>query len=336
MFAIFLSLSLFLLACHSPGAQPGQGAILSKPRAKLLWRAGDPLPQYSWDKPQAYFELDEILEEISALAWLAEDRLLAVQDEDGLLFVLNARTGAIERQINFGPPGDYEGIAYTDTAIYILQAEGILYRLRDFVQGQGLRVDSFHLPFEAFNDFEGLEYEPEKERLLIVCKESGARLEDDFSYRAIYAWDIKTQQLSPLEPVWRLERPALLALADSLWAEEAPNDCLAKVHKRLPREHKKKKKDEAGEALAAPLPFKPSSLAIHPLTGHWYILSAVPCPSVLVYAPQTGQLLAWQALDEGLFPQPEGLCFSPQGKLYLSSEGLRKSQKGHLAVFEGL
>ena len=45
-----------------------------------------------------------------------------------------------------------------------------------------------------------------------------------------------------------------------------------------------------------------------------------------------GSLLSFQFIDKDLMPQPEGICFSPEGKLYISSEG-KKGDPGNLFEF---
>lgn len=65
--------------------------------------------------------------------------------------------------------------------------------------------------------------------------------------------------------------------------------------------------------------FKPSALAVHPATGHVYVLSSVRKAVAVLGAD--GALLTVRPLPEGLFPQPEGLAFTADGTLYISNEG---------------
>jgi uncharacterized protein YjiK len=46
-----------------------------------------------------------------------------------------------------------------------------------------------------------------------------------------------------------------------------------------------------------------------------------------------GTLKAFQFIDKELMPQPEGICFSPEGKIYISSEG-KKGEPGNLFEFD--
>ncbi len=97
--------------------------------------------------------------------------------------------------------------------------------------------------------------------------------------RAVYAFDPATRRLSAA-PVVTLSRDRL---------------------------------DAGGES------FKPSAIAVHPQSGHTYILSSVRRALAVVDAD--GALVAVGAFPARLLPQPEGLAFAPDGTLYVSSEG---------------
>jgi uncharacterized protein YjiK len=64
--------------------------------------------------------------------------------------------------------------------------------------------------------------------------------------------------------------------------------------------------------------FKPSGAAIHPLTGELYIISSVN--KLLVVADRRGEVREVYRLDEGVFKQPEGIAFEPDGTMIVSNE----------------
>ncbi|MBK7408618.1 MAG: SdiA-regulated domain-containing protein [Saprospirales bacterium] len=66
--------------------------------------------------------------------------------------------------------------------------------------------------------------------------------------------------------------------------------------------------------------FAPSALAIHPLTGHLYLLSSVG-KLLVVLDRETGAIIYVQKLKKSVHPQPEGICFDPDGTMYISNEG---------------
>ena len=48
-----------------------------------------------WDMP---IELNEI----SGIRWISDDKIAAVQDEEGILFIYNLQTNLVEKKISFG------------------------------------------------------------------------------------------------------------------------------------------------------------------------------------------------------------------------------------------
>ena len=71
-------------------------------------------------------------------------------------------------------------------------------------------------------------------------------------------------------------------------------------------------------------------IAIEPLSGNYFILSAVG--KKLAVFSITGQLICATALDPAIYKQPEGLAFSTVGDLIISDEG--KNGKGNLVVLK--
>jgi len=76
--------------------------------------------------------------------------------------------------------------------------------------------------------------------------------------------------------------------------------------------------------------FQPSALALHPLTGEWYILSSVH--KTLLIADAAWKPKAAYALDPKYFNQPEGMAFDDVGHLYISNEG-NEIQNGNIMRF---
>lgn len=64
--------------------------------------------------------------------------------------------------------------------------------------------------------------------------------------------------------------------------------------------------------------FKPSALAVHPITKNIFILSA--SKEKLLEVARDGSILTNFELKKSIFPQPEGLAFAKNGDLYISNE----------------
>ena len=76
--------------------------------------------------------------------------------------------------------------------------------------------------------------------------------------------------------------------------------------------------------------YKPSALAVHPTTGDWYVLLAGS--HQLVVTNRQKRVLHVAKLDKQQLPQPEGICFAPNGDLFIASEGEGKA--GYLVRYE--
>lgn len=78
--------------------------------------------------------------------------------------------------------------------------------------------------------------------------------------------------------------------------------------------------------------FKPSGIAVHPRTGQTFIIASNG--KKLLILSEKGQKEALISLNPKIYRQPEGICFSPDGQLFISSEG--KDGDGYILRFERL
>lgn len=75
--------------------------------------------------------------------------------------------------------------------------------------------------------------------------------------------------------------------------------------------------------------FRPSGVAVHPLTGQTFIIAS-DGKKLLVLA-KDGHKEALFSLNPSTFKQPEGICFAPNGDLFIASEG--KEGEGYILKF---
>lgn len=78
-----------------------------------------------------------------------------------------------------------------------------------------------------------------------------------------------------------------------------------------------------------PKTYKPSGIAVHPITGEWYMLTAAG--KRLLITSRKAKIIYTIALDAKAFRQPEGICFAPNGDLFIANEG--DGKKGNLLRF---
>ncbi|NBC56731.1 MAG: hypothetical protein GVY05_00365 [Bacteroidetes bacterium] len=142
--------------------------------------------------------LPDDLEEISGMLHLDENRLIAVQDEDGYLFIYNLNTRSIEDKIKFGPGGDYESIAKVQDTIYVMRSDGKLFEISD-VFGS-VNVNTFSFDTNPRYNFEGLHYDDSKNLLLIAPK---YKLKKSSDVKPIFGFDLSQKQFIP-QPVFEI------------------------------------------------------------------------------------------------------------------------------------
>lgn len=78
--------------------------------------------------------------------------------------------------------------------------------------------------------------------------------------------------------------------------------------------------------------FAPSGIAVHPITGELFVISSQG-KKLLVLSPE-GEKNTLIELNAETFVQPEGICFTPNGDLYISSEGT--DANGYILKFDYL
>lgn len=254
---------------------------------------------YNYDAPVLIGNLTAELNEVSGLSFSPDGRkLVVVQDELGKVFYLDAQSGAVASATTFWKDGDYEGVETVGDDIWVVKSTGTLYRI--IHPGQpNQTVAKFNTPLTGDNDVEGLAYDATQNRLLLACKRDAKDDGNDKDGRYIYAFDLATNTLSE-KPVYAIEREAVERFLFSC-PKTSGHDKLCSFFV---------KRDEFDLA--------PSALAVHPITGQLFITSSVG--KVMMVLNTNGTIAYLHKLKKTFFPQPEGLAFTPDGTLYISTE----------------
>lgn len=267
---------------------------------------------YTLEKPDDRYKLPAYLEEISGLSFYGKGKMACIQDEKAIIYVLNLKQESIVKKYDFGKDADYEDIAVTGKTAFVLRNNGDIYRIKDF-RKKDRKIKKYETPLKEKNDTEGLAYDPLSSSLLIACKGSPSIEKDKLyeGYKAIYKFDMEEEELIK-EPLILID----LDRIDSYKDQNTFSKLSLRVAKRL-------------HLIESESNFQPSGLAVHPIYGEIYIISSVG--KMLMVLDRHGKIKDVRELDPFLFRQPEGICFSPSGDMYISNEG--KGGKGYILKF---
>ena len=298
---ILLAFSLVFTAC-SKNKKNKQSCFLSENYSHV---------PYLINRPSYTYELENQLREISGLTYAKNNKLLCVNDEQGYIFEYDTQQKKISRRIKFAKKGDFEGVELIGNECVVLRSDGKLYFVGD-IDNMEIESDKVKTGLSSKNNTEGLAYDPSTYSLLIACKGMPYANSINSDKRAIYRYSITDSVLS--------QKPSILIDQGDL--ENILNlDAYTKFSNKLLKGLAPSKGN---------LTFQPSGLAIHPISKNIYVLGSVG--KLLLILNSKGELLAVNKLKRKIFPQPEGICFAPDGTLFISTEG--KVGKGKIHQFQ--
>lgn len=258
------------------------------------------LPHYDFDSPEKTWELPKALTEVSGIAFTGPSTLALVQDERGSLYFLDLEEdsdGDVSRS-KFGPKGDYEGLDRAGDRLLVLRSDGAVLEL----DLEGSALGDFKQPLETvpYTEFESIAFEPTRDRWLVMPKDrvsKGDRRKDD---RVLFGLSPGALMLDP-EPVLVLSvKETIQAAEERGWP--------------LPTRVSKKGNEKID------FDFRPSDLAVHPITGDYFMISGKD--RTLIVVSPAGELLGTATFPASMLAQPEGLAFQPNGDLLIASEGV--------------
>lgn len=269
------------------------------------------------DVPYNIHEIDHVLvmplelREISGLTYDIESQtLLCVNDELGFIYGLDLEEGNVQSKRNFGGIGDYEGIAHFNTDLIITRSNGKIY-FYDTTNGDPYKI--VRTPLNTQNNIEGITYDPQSNKILLACKGT-PRIAGKFNEtkgKTIFEYDVVADTLMT-KPYILLKDKKLKRKVKEIYSDTGLDEVhLKQLEKRVES-------------------FAPSGLAIHPISGDLYVLSAQR--SLLVVIDNLKEIKHIHFLAEDMHVQPEGICFTPTGDMYISNEG--KSGRAKIFLYK--
>ncbi len=253
------------------------------------------LESYTLNEDTAtHWKLPEHLEEISGLAMTRDNRLLAHNDERGIIFEIDYQNGSIAKAFQLSDmknpvADDFEGIATIDDQIYLVTSAGRLYACLEGAAGASVLFNVYTTGVGRDCEIEGLTYDESKRALLLMCKD--ARSADMEGQLAIYHWSIDGKQLS-------VDAHTAIPVAEF-------------------SQHIKGKK------------FQPSGIERHPISGNYFIVAARQ-GAIAEITPE-GKIVAVREFPAQWHRQVEGIAFTADGTLIVSDEGA--GRKARLTLY---
>ena len=297
-YLLIASLSCCFLNCQT--AETKQEPKKTKVKVVTESRTLEPLA-YDLQSPLQTFKMPASLREISGITFVKAGQLAAINDEEGDLFLIDATTGKVTDRRMWGSKGDYEDLTYHEGKFYVLRSDGRLfvftldqtYQPGGFLSDRKTSIQTLTLGLPDKNELEGLCFDPKTKNFFIAAKET-KREGVDKDNRYVYFYD----------PLKKESRRGLVL---------------------------RKRSFESVGFTGNDAKFRPSAIAVHPITQDIYILAASG-QKLLVLDRKGGNYIHVEKLDPKALEQPEGICFSPDGTLYISSEG--KKGPGIIQVFK--
>ena len=251
-------------------------------------------------KKNMVHDLPEELNEISGITFLNDSVLVAIQDEEGILYYYNLKQDRIIRKQSFADADDYEDLVKAGNDMYVVTGKGVIYQIKNFESSRP-QIRSFKTPLGAKNDIEGLAYDSKNNRLLIAPKEAG--LDKDKTTKEIYGFDLKTMQFQT-SPAYTIH----LKEIETYFKGDAIEESSKKFLKVLGNKNMRKV-------------FRSSALTVNENTGEIFVLSSLN-GLILILSPRgtINKIIQFTGKE---YKQPEGIAFSSNGKLYISNEGAK-------------
>jgi uncharacterized protein YjiK len=230
-------------------------------------------------------KLKNVLKEISGLAVTDDGRLFGHNDELGVIYEINPKTGEIIKRFElgtFGITGDFEGLAFANSKFYLTESNGTLYEFSEGSNNSSVKFKTFKTGFSSKFEIEGLCYYPESNVLLFASKDYPGKNYKGF--RTVYAFSLESYSLLP-EPFLKVE--------------------IDKINSELKNKG-----------------FFPSGIEYNKFTNTFFIISSKG-QKAIVELNTDGELLKVEKLKGKYHKQPEGIAFLHDGTMVIADEGVK-------------
>lgn len=205
-------------------------------KSKSVHPASQVVAGYDFSAPQIW-QMPAVLREISGIAFSrnSNDSIYAQQDEEGNLyhFKLGDSNFSVTK---FGKKGDYEDVAISNGAVFMLRSDGTVYSFPLTTNPTAANVSEWK-GLVPPGEYEGLFADPATNLLYILCKHCGGGETKQQCFGYISYWNGNKLAAKSVFAVDLREVSSL------------------------------QEKNKNG--------FHPSALAKHPVTKQWFILSSV-------------------------------------------------------------
>jgi uncharacterized protein YjiK len=248
---------------------------------------------YELTSPDKVYIMPKHLKEISGLDYIADNMVACIEDNHAIIYIYDLKEETIIKKIPFGEKGDYEDISKVGSIYYVLRSDGMIFQVSD------QKTTSYQTTLNEGNNTEGLCYDKKDNELLVACKDDPGN-QIPKNYKSVYKFELKNHSLSK-KPLFNI-----------------PIDDII-----LPHINKNFEADEKH--------FSPSGIAIHPVSGNIFVISSRG--NIILELDRAGKIIHAEKIYNKLFPQPEGICFTPEGDLMISNEG-RDDQHGTILRFK--
>ncbi len=227
-------------------------------------------------------KLENKLREISGLALSKEGKLFAHNDEEGIVFQIDTKTGKTIKSFSIGEKmvkADFEGIAIAENKFFLVTSNGYLYSFDEGENNKTVNFIKYKTNLSKRENIEGLCFDEKTNSLLLACK--GPSPGYSKHKRLIYSFNLKSFELD--------DKPRFIINLKELKKNYGINN------------------------------FSTSGISLDKKTGEFYLLSAHE--KALLILSDTGSIISAQRLSSEIHKQPEGIEITGNGLLYISDEG---------------